>query len=213
MIYKSPSWKKEVKVVNESSLSRLWKHSQGHDTGTISAFRDSKDCGRGEKYTLSQNKQRNSQLKAKLLSAGFGVTSIKGTYIENYKSTNAIEVEEDSFFVVNYQDKGDLKKRLIKFGEEFEQDSITFSKASGEYYLISTNKCPTGYPGFGKIGVEVKLGKPIFSENGEFFSKINGRPFVFKEVTDIGKINEELINWGSVSEIRSIKKLAEMPVE
>jgi hypothetical protein len=173
---------KAQKEVNESSLSRVWKHSQEHDTGTISAFRYAKDCGEGEVYDLSINKKNSQTLKQKLLALGYGVTLIKGTYIENYKTSDEKEVQEDSYLVVDLKDSGNLKRDLIKLGQFYEQDSITYSQPNGEYYLISSNKCPGGYPGKGKVGVEVKLGKPLFGQNGEFHSKINGRPFVFESL-------------------------------
>ena len=143
--------------------------------------------------------QRNSELKSKLLSMGYGVTRIDGVYIENYKTPNAKKVREESFIVVDLKDSGNLKKDLIRLGTYFEQDSITFSKPSGEYYLISTNKCTDGYPGNGSIGKEVKLGKAFFGKDGEFFSAINGRPFVFENINpNLTKLTDYSIN-----EIRS----------
>ncbi len=121
-------------------------------------------------------------MKSKLLTLGYGVTNVKGTYIENYKSDNEIKVKEESFLVVDLNDKGNLKRDLVTLGTEFEQDSITYSKSSGEYYIISSNICSDAYPGEGKIGVEVKLGKSMFGKKGEFFSRVNGRPFVFEGI-------------------------------
>jgi len=192
--------------INESSLSRLWKFAKEHDTGTISAFRYAPECGNGKPYTHNENMKRNSQLKAKLLMKGYGVTPIKGTYIENYQTANAKEVKEDSFFVVDIKNAGHLKKDLIELGKMFEQDSITYSKPNGDYYLISSNECPEAYPGNGVVGVEVKLGKSMFGQSGEFHSKINGRPFVFEEFSN--KTLDILSNHYS-SEIRSIKHLSE----
>jgi hypothetical protein len=190
------------KELFESSLSRVWKHTQEHDSGTISAFRSAKDCNQGEPFSKKENKDRNAKLKAKLLSKGYGVTPIKGTYIENYGSKNEKEVKEDSFLVVDLKDTGKLEQDLRKLGEEFEQDSITFQEKGGEYYLIGTNKCPEGYPGYGK---KEKLGKPMFGKSGEFHSKINGRPFVFES------LNENLKSLSDYypTEIRSFKLLAE----
>ena len=111
--------------------------------------------------------------------------------------------------MVDLKDTGKLKKDLIELGKMFEQDSITFAKANGDYYLISTNKCPEGYPGEGKIGVEVKLGKPQFGkankDTEKFFSKIRGRGFVFKS------LGESLITFEKLSnnEKYSITKIAE----
>jgi len=198
--------KKYKGLYKESSLSRIWKHVIEHDSGTISAFRYASNCGNGEIYSKKQNKDRNAKLKVQLLSLGYGVTSIDGVYIENYKTSDAVEVREESFIVIDIKDKGNLKKDLIRLGKQYEQDSITYSKPNGDYYLISSNECPNAYPGNGKIGVEVKLGKPFFGSDGEFHSKINGRPFVFKEC--LLKRIDVLSNY-SISEIRSIKHLAE----
>jgi hypothetical protein len=195
---------KLTKILQESSLSRIWKHTKEHDSGTITAFRYAPDCGNGTPYTKSQNQQRNAQLKAKLLSLGYGVTAIDGYYIENYKSENERKVKEESFIVIDIKDKGTLKNDLVKLGLFFEQDSVTYGTPDGAYYLVSSNKCPSGYPGKGKVGVSVKLGKPLFGQNGEFFSSVGGRPFVFTEVKhDI----QELTSFYP-TEIRSLKALA-----
>jgi hypothetical protein len=191
--------------LNESSLSRLWSHTKNYDTGTISAFRDALDCNNGDKLTRGKNKARNQVLKAKLLKAGFGVTTVAGTYIENYGTSDAIEVAEESFFVVDHKEKGTLLKTLKKLGEEFEQDSITFSVKGGEdYVLIGTNRCDKGYPGY---GVKIKLGKAFFSDSGEFFSKVNGRPFVFKNLV---KEDETYEGAGSSRGKQAITSLSEV---
>lgn len=172
----------EINALNESSLSRVWRQTQEHDSGTISAYRSAKECGEGEKYAKVENKKRNNILASKLKIMGYGITKVKGTYIENYGSDNEIPVKEESFLVVDINDKGSLKRDLVELGDMFEQDSITFSKPSGEYYLISTNRCSNGYPGFGRIGVEKKLGKSMFGEKGQFYSMVNGRPFIFESI-------------------------------
>jgi len=171
--------------VSESSLSRVYSQYLKHETGTITAFRYARDCGEGKKYTRKENNGRNSILSAKLLKLGYGITSIQGSYIENYGSDNQHEVYEQSFFVVDLKDKGNLKRDLVKLGEKFDQDSITFSRQGpdGDYFLISSNTCENGDPGHGRIGVVKKLGKPVFSKKGEMFSKISGRPFVFENVS------------------------------
>ena len=170
---------KEFKeYLTESSLSRLWKHSQEHDYGTITAFRYAPECGEGTPYTKKENLQRNKSLLAKLRSKGYGVTSIKGSYIENYGKATAREVGENSFFVADMQDKGRLKKDLLALGEEFDQDSIIFGNKGKSGALFGTNKCPEGYPGYGKKLVQ---GGAIFGKEGEFMSRVNGRPFVFSE--------------------------------
>jgi hypothetical protein len=192
-------------IIKESSLSRIWKHATEHESGTITAFRSARDCGKGQKYTQTENRTRNAELKAKLQSMGYGLTAVNGYYVENYGSPSAKKVKEESFVVVDLKDKGTLKQDLIKLGTYFEQDSITWSKPSGEYYLISTNTCPEAYPGKGKIGVTDRLGKPLFGKDGTFHSTINGRPFVFTEVVG----NFTSLTDYPPTEIRSILKLAE----
>jgi len=148
--------KKLKDIIKESSLSRIWKHVTTHDSGTITAFRNRKECGKGEKIFKKENKHNNVLLKSKLLSMGYGVTEIKGVYIENFKTPDAIAVKETSYIVVDLKDTG-------------------------------------------------KLGKPFFGKAGEFYSTVNGRPFVFEG------INSNFIN--SITdfyptEIRSIKHWA-----
>ncbi len=163
--------------LKESSLSRLYQKMLDHDVGIITAYRDSRDCGNGEKYTKKENQARNKSLLAKLQSKRYGITSLKGSYIENYDSPEAKEVGEHVFFVEDIDDEGNLKKDLMKLGEKFDQDSILFIK-DNVGSLIGTNHCPNGYPGYGKI---IVLKKHLFGKKGEFFSRVNGRPFVFSE--------------------------------
>ena len=199
----------EVNALNESSLSRVWRQTQKHDSGTISAYRDARECGEGVKYTKAEKQKRNIQLEAKLEKMGYGITKIKGTFIENYGSENEIPVKEESFLVLDLKDKGTLKKDLMTLGTMFDQDSITYSKASGEYYIVSTNECPNGYPGNGRIGVEKKLGKSMFGKKGEFYSRVNGRPFVFESIQN--RINTILDH--TPTEMRSVRHFYESEVE
>lgn len=37
--------------INESSLSRIYRQTKEHDSGTILAFRSARDCNEGEPYT------------------------------------------------------------------------------------------------------------------------------------------------------------------
>ena len=191
--------------ISESSLSRVWRLTTQHDSGTISAFRYAKNCGEGEVYAKNENKQRNTILKAKILRMGYTITPIKGVYIENYNSNNERDVNEESFLVIDINDKSKLRDDLIKLGEMFEQDSITYSKANGEYYIIGTNKCPNSYPGYRIVH---RLGSTIYGEGGEFHSKVKGRPFEFKK---LGKLTESIRKF-SIAEIRSIHHLSEREI-
>ena len=187
--------------VTESSLSRLWKHSQEHDYGTITAFRYAPECGEGTPYTKRENLQRNKSLLAKLRSKGYGVTAIKGSYIENYGKPTAREVGENSYFVADMQDKGRLKKDLLALGEEFEQDSIIFGNRGKAGTLFGTGDCPDAYPGYGK---QIVQGGAIFGKEGEFMSRVNGRPFVFSEEVQYYGVSKY------PTELRGSVKLAKM---
>lgn len=168
------------KNIRESSLSRLWSHNENHDCGAMTAFRRAEDCGEGRVFSKKENQQRNSSLSAKLLSKGYGVTSIQGRYPEGGSVG-----KEESFFIADLHDSGNLETDLIKLGEEFEQDSILFvPKGSiqnkSKAYLIGTNKCPNNW---------LPYGQREFFENGKlgyespiYTSYVNGRPFIFENV-------------------------------
>ena len=170
---------KEYLNISESSLTRVYNQMQLHDAGTITAFRSASHCNAGRKYTHNDNLKRNQSLLSKLHTKGYSVTRVLGTYIEDYGSDNPKEVGESVFLVVDIKDTGKLKKDLMVFGEEFEQDSILYApKGSKKGYLIGTNKCENGYPGY---HVSITLNNPIFGESGQFFTRVNGRPFTLKE--------------------------------
>lgn len=164
-------------TLSESSLNRVREAWKEHDTGTITGFRGFHDCGNGPRITKNENKGRNSVLRSMILAKGYGLTKVKGSWLEN----GTDEVGEASYFVVDLKDTGNLKKDLISFGKKFDQDAITFAEANGDYYAISTNTCPDSWPGFGVIGKEERLGMPKFGKTGiNGFSRVNKRAFVFE---------------------------------
>lgn len=164
--------------LNESSLSHVWDQISKHDYGTISGFRSARDCNQGQSFSRKENLQRNKSIVSKLQAKGYSVTKIAGAYIEDYGSEKQKEVKENSFLVVDIKDSGMLESDLRKIGFEFEQDSILFGKAGKPAELIGTNKCEMGYPGWNR---RVPAGKGVFGRKGEFFSRVNDRPFVFRE--------------------------------
>ena len=180
-----------TKILSESTLNRIRSAWIEHDTGTITAFRDMTECGDGVKYTKKQNIGKNSILRSKLLKRGYGITKIKGSWIEN----GGKEVSEASYYVVDIKDSGKLLKDLIELGKDFEQDAITYAEKESDYYAVSTNMCENSWPGFGRVGVKEKLGKPKFGKTGiSGFSRVNNRAFVFESYnlisrTDFGPIS------------------------
>jgi hypothetical protein len=169
-------------VLNESTLNRVHKYIMEHDCSVITAFRDSfVNCLHDEdddekRLNVRTNKNLNKNLRATLLYLGYGVTEVKGAYIENYLSDNEIEVKEDSYFVVNLKDDPDFVDNIIKMGEILCQDSVLIIKKGGENnYMVGTNNAP--FPGYGKI---VNLGKFKPGFENKFMTKVGGRPFTLE---------------------------------
>ena len=172
--------KKFNTYLQESSLSRLWRHNEKHDCGAMTAFRNAADCGEGERYSNADNKKRNRSLLAKLKSKGYGATTLKGQYPEG-----GTVGKEISYFIVDLEDGGSLEQDMKKLGEEFEQDSVLYVpkgsiQGADKAYLIGTNRCENNWLGYhqkeifnkGRMGYD----SPIYT------SYVNGRPFIFETV-------------------------------
>ncbi len=181
--------------LKESSLSRAYEHMMEHDTAAISAFRDDPFDGSkcsdaaikeepSEQDVLKVNLRRNKELKASLLSMGYGVTKVMGSYIEGFGSEAAREVSEQSFFVVNLEDDTNFKDNITMLGERFCQDSVLIVPKGGKgAYLYGTNN--TDFPGYLQA---FETGDFKGGKEAEFMSRIGGRPYTFTE-----KLNEEVI--------------------
>jgi hypothetical protein len=194
---------KKGKVINESSLSRLWRHMQEHDSGTITAYRH-KEYDKNDKdkvvktYIRKENKARNKLLYAKL-SQKYDVTKVKGSYIENYGSSKAHEVGEMVWFVVDKNDTENLEKDLRKLGQQFNQDSILYIPKGGtKGILIGTkNDEYSDYYAYPDFGQKKKLPNAVWGKEGEFMTKMHGRPFYFKEeVIHMPRPKGFFTNWG-----------------
>lgn len=170
-----------MRKIIESSLSRLYSKMLKHETGTMTAYRN-KEYNENRNiihiYTKKENQARNKSLLAKLQNAGYLVTSVKGSYIENFGTSKAVEVGEHTFFIEDNKDTGKLRQDLIKLGEDFNQDSVMFIHKYGkEADLIGTNK--TGYPGYHK---EIHYRDHKFGVIGKFMTKVGNRPFFFENI-------------------------------
>lgn len=172
--------------LEESSLSRIWRHTQNHESGAITAFRDDR--------SKQENRKANRELKALLRRKGYGVTSVDGSYIENFGSDNAREVSEPSYFVVDLEDSGNLEKDLKKLGQMFDQDSVLIVPKGGEgAYLVGTSHREDSWPSFGE---RVKVGSGKYGKvAGEFLSRIRGREFAFEEFDRPMTYNEKWLDY------------------
>lgn len=176
--------KKEA--INESSLSRVWKHSEEHDIAIITAMKSKNiNCFKvrdgereGQEFTPEENKERNEDLTALLINKGYGITSVKGSYIENFETPEAVEVAEESIFVVNWNDDADFQTTIGKIGRYFCQDSVLIKPKRKDAFLLGCNN--GAFPGMGK---KMSLGRFKGGEEAEFMTRVgkSKRPFTFGE--------------------------------
>lgn len=173
--------KKTKKAVNESGLSRVYKHIQEHDCVVITAFRDDPDDPSNctpNSIVGGKNMDRNRDLKATLLGMGYGVTKVMGAFKENIGTELEKEVKENSLFCVNLDDDPRFIQNLAELGEKFCQDSIiVFPKGGKNAYLLGTNN--NQFPGYGK---KEYVGDWRGGRESEFMTRVNGRPFTTESV-------------------------------
>ena len=124
------------KLLSESSLSRVQSHMSKYETAIITSHRGNlEDASRCTEEAVQQdgesNKTRNRDLKAVLLAQGYGVTKAKGSYIEDFETPAAMEVSEDSFFVVNLKNDPSFVDTITTLGEKYCQDSVLIIPVNG----------------------------------------------------------------------------------
>ena len=183
-------------LINEAGLSKIRQDMSDYDTAFITAFRGDIDdksmcvyvppseeelAERSRQGKKAQaNRRNNKELSAYLLSQGYGVKNVQGSYIENFGSVDPEkvprEVKENSFFVTNLNDDPEFAEQIINLGKRFCQDSVIIVPKGEEGYIYGTNKGK--YPG---LDNKETVGKFMGGETGEFMSRINSRPFVMKE--------------------------------
>jgi len=169
-------------LLSESSLSRIYQHITEHDTALLTAFRDNasdlSSCLETAVDAELSNKERNRNLKATLLSLGYGVTAVDGSFIENYGNLDKqVEVKEDSFFVVNLNDGPNFTEAITSLGTKYCQDSVLIiPQGGGGAYLYGTNN--SDFPG---IDSTIEVGDFFGGSEAEFMTRVRGRPIVFKE--------------------------------
>jgi hypothetical protein len=170
-------------VITESSLSVVYRDLIKHDCALLSAFRGKLiNCLIGDKnedpINIYDNKGRNKQLKSVLLALGYGVTAVKGSFIENFGTTDAVLSKEDTFFIVNLEDKPSFIENIIELSKLYCQDSVLISEKGGDnIYLYGTNH--HNVPGLDKI---TKLSSVKFGKLAQIHTRVKGRPFTMEDV-------------------------------
>lgn len=173
-------------LLGENSISRLIKHNALHDCGVISAFTSGPDREDTKNYPLTgagKNKlyhdlnlhkkemlKRDKTLFNELRSNGYNVTRVRGAY--TYETGEMSR--EQSWFVVDANDTGNLKQDLIKLGTKFGQESILYLPKDGNGYFIWT--MPDHENEIGWVS-PVKRGSSYGAAGGGYFSEIGNRPF------------------------------------
>jgi hypothetical protein len=155
------------KFLTESGLSRLYQHMMDYDSAIISAFRN--------EYTNKQNYERSRELKAQLLSAGYGVPKTDGSYIENFETPEAIEISEQSLFISNRGGAANFINEIARLGEEYEQDSVLIIPEGGQDAYLLGIRQGNDFPPYGqqitvgnvKMGGEADLSRRLLLDFDE----------------------------------------------
>jgi len=166
----------------ESGLSRLEQHMREHDSAIITAYRS--------EFTKPENQQRNQKLLYELRSKGYGVTSVKGSWIENLGTEHQREVGEHSFFVVNTRDNPEFFDHIKELGENFgsedennvSQDAVLLIPKSGQEAILYGTSKTSQWPGYHKSQTF-----PLRSLGSvsQFFTKKGNKPFYFGESVEL----------------------------
>lgn len=217
------NWRKYNSTLNESGLSRVTQHMMEHDCCIMSAFRndpsdltkcvemarpditpDKNKMKKKKKKKRTLNMERSRRLKALMLSLGFGVTKVKGSYIEDFETPQAVEVSEASLFCVNLKDDPNFVMKMEELGKLFCQDSILIvPKGAKGAYLLGTNN--SDFPGLGNK-LEVGDFKP--AKEAEFMTRVKNRPFAFG-----GEGGDEDLNESKLETYKDLSRMERMAVK
>jgi hypothetical protein len=161
----------ESVMINESSLSRLLTHNNDHDCGVISASR--------KESVGKDNSERRKSLKRDILSHDYDVTDVMGKYEETVNDKKIV-VSEDSMFVVDNGDVGELEETLKELGEKYDQESVLIlprgsMTKNAKSYLVGTSKRPGVFPEYGE---KLEFSSAKLGKVGEFgATHVNKKPF------------------------------------
>jgi hypothetical protein len=181
-------------LLKESSLSRVHSWIEKADVAIVTGFRDDPydlaKCPSGastaednQRSPKATNMLRNRDLKAALLSMRYGVTKVKGSYIEDFDTPQAIEVRENSMLVVNLEEDPNFISNITMLGKKFCQDSVLIIPKGGQgAYLHGTNN--SEFPG---LDQKVEVGSLKMGAEDEFMTRVDNRPFTFNEGLDTYK--------------------------
>lgn len=133
------------KSLNESSLSRVWKHAQ-NGFAILTAFR-------GE-FEEKENLKRNQKLQKEIRNRGYGYFKLDGHWVENMDddSKENYDAAEESFFIpIGDKTTEEFEKDIMDFIHYFkdmpqdaaviktpEQDGVHILMKNGETFLAGS---------------------------------------------------------------------------
>lgn len=176
-------------VLFESNMNRIEKWVREKEIAILSAWRSKytnvtddtfKPNGKnvGDEFSTKEKKTYNRELKAKLLTLGYGVTNVRGVYREG--GPKGSDEQEESFFIVNLSNDADFKQKIFKLSEHYNQDSFIYSPmGTDEAVLIGTNNCD--FPGYGNEVPQSSFKRNVASM---FMSRIGSQGFAFADDND-----------------------------
>lgn len=174
---------KQSKKVLASSLTRIWQHATQNDypIAMLTAFRKTDE--NGKLYKLIENRMRNKKLMLDLKALGYSYIPMEGHYVEGYKTENAQDLTEESFFVIG-KDKEDFEKNIFELGKKYNQESVMLKLPdSPDAFLLGTRDTnPNGEKSFPGLGNKETLGPFHPQKIDIFYSKWKNKTFIFKNI-------------------------------
>lgn len=164
----------KAKTLHESSIGRIYQHSQESTIGIVTAYRGDN--------SPEVNASLNNKLQGAIRANGFGFIKLTGHYTENQGTSEARKVVEQSFLVIsNKNDNGKLKGFLRKVGFEFDQDAVIYKEPGKKAIIIGTTNGVTakGEPRQPGLGNEFVIGDLKPNKIGDMYSKMKGNKGTF----------------------------------
>lgn len=172
---------------NESSLSRVYNDFKNTEWAMLTSWRANVDS--------KTNKNLLNQLKGILKSKGLGYVRVEG-YGQEEEGDKVVTVREPSLFIKNVKSGGnpvmdskDFKNFIIQLGIKYNQWGVVYSNPNSTTDLIVL-KDDYGKP-LSSPKVIDTMTKFSPKKTAQFFSKLKGQPFYFKESL-INNITEKI---------------------
>jgi hypothetical protein len=175
-----PSMLLEEPVIAESSFNRIKDKIDKTNVRFVVMSADRHNFSRNE------NDQRYSELQATFKENGFPFTKLQGAWTEKDDEGNEVRVVEKSL-IATEEDRGDVERgesslfELAKsLTEKYEQDAFIYGwiDETGERQIQARNQAGK-YAGYGSWQSIIPV-----AEDSEFWSRVRGSTFVFKEEED-----------------------------